>query len=59
MEDNYIYCPMVDKDIEDIDCIENRDVVDGLLPEKSLPNIYKKKNNWKELCKNCKWHSYQ
>ena len=37
MNDRYVFCPLVDRKIEDIDCVENRDVVDGMIVESSLP----------------------
>lgn len=59
MEDNrFVFCPLAEEEIEDIDCIENRDVVDGMIAESSLPDKYKRKKTWKEICKKCKWHSY-
>ena len=56
--ENEIHCPMVDKLIDIGDCIENVDVVDGLIIESSLPSEYKKKPNWKEICKKCKYHKF-
>nr|DAZ69360.1 MAG TPA: hypothetical protein [Caudoviricetes sp.] len=58
MKNNTILCPLVDDIIEDIGCIENRDVVDEMIAEESLPNKYKRKSNWKEICRKCKWHNY-
>lgn len=58
MEGNTILCPLVDDIIEDIECIENRDAVDEMITEESLPNKYKRKSNWKEICRKCKWHNY-
>ena len=58
MEGNTILCPLVDDIIEDIECIENRDVVDEMITEESLPNKYKRKSNSKEICRKCKWHNY-
>lgn len=58
MEDNNVLCPLVDNSIEAIDCIENRDVVDGMIAEESLPDKYKRKSDWKEICRKCKWHNY-
>ena len=43
MDDRWVFCPLMDRKIEDIDCIENRDVVDGMIIESSMPNEYKKK----------------
>lgn len=58
MDDRFVYCPLVNRKIEDIDCIENRDIVDDMIIELSLPDEYKRKKNWRDICKNCKWHSY-
>ena len=58
MDDRFIQCILVDKKIEDVDCIENREIVDGNLCEESLPEEYKTKVDWKNICKNCKWHNY-
>lgn len=55
---NKIPCPLVDEKITPGDCIENIDIVDGLIIESSLPDQYKQKENWKEICKNCKYHEY-
>ncbi len=57
MEDN-VYCPMIDGEIDIADCIENVDVVDGLIIENSLPQKYKQKKDWKEICKKCKYYNY-
>ena len=56
--DDKILCPMVDKEIDDIDCIENRDVADGVITIDSIPKEYTLKQNWKDICKNCKYHNY-
>lgn len=49
---------MVDKLISVDDSIENVDVVDGLIIDNSLPDEYKQKPNWKEICKKCKYHEF-
>ncbi len=53
-----VQCPLVDAEIEDIECIENRDVVEQLIVESSMPEKYKQKVDWKEICKKCKYHNY-
>lgn len=58
MDDHMVRCPLVDDEIEDIDCIENRDVVDEVITEDSLPVRFRQKDNWIEICKKCKWHNY-
>lgn len=55
---NYVRCPLVDRKIEAIDCIENSDAVDGMLKKDSVPNCYKEKADWEEICKKCEWHNY-
>lgn len=57
MEDK-IFCPLIDKDIIVADCVENTAVVDKLLKEDSLPKKFKQKENWREICKNCKYYDY-
>lgn len=54
----YVKCPVLDKLIENIDCIENRDAVDGNIVEKYLLDGFKEHENWKDQCKNCRWHNY-
>lgn len=53
-----VFCPLVDEIITDIDCIENRDIVDGMFTMSCLPDKYKEKKDFMEICKNCKWHNY-
>ena len=52
MEDKII-CPLVDVKIDIIDCMENRDIKEDFIPEK-----YKQKEDWKEICKNCQYYNY-
>ena len=56
--DNFVKCPLVDELIENIDCIENRDAVDGMIKKDNVPDRFKAKVDWKEICKKCKWHNY-
>lgn len=55
---DYVMCPLVDQEIENIDCIENSDAVDGMIKKESVPDRFKKKTDWEEICKQCKWHGY-
>lgn len=52
-----VLCPLVNRMIDAIDCIENVDVVNGLIKESCLPEEYKIEN-YKEICKACQWHEY-
>jgi len=55
---DFVLCPLVDENIEPIDCIENSDAVDGILKKETVPKRFKKKPNWEEICEKCKWHGY-
>jgi hypothetical protein len=58
MEDNTVRCPLVDEVIDDIECIETSDAVKEILKEESVPSKFKAKSNWKDICKQCKYHNY-
>ena len=53
-----VECPVLKKIIKDIDCIENRDIVDGNLDERFIPEGFKERRDWKGACRACKWHEY-
>ena len=53
---NFVLCPLVDTEIENIDCIENSDDVDGINKKDKLQERFKKKPNWEKICEKCKWH---
>ena len=36
---NFVLCPLVDTEIENIDCIENSDAVDGILKKDTVPEL--------------------
>ena len=55
MEDT-IRCPMIDEMIDASECVENVDIVDGLVIETSMPEKFKVKKDWKNICMNCKYH---
>lgn len=57
-EPDFVMCPLVGQKIENVDCIENSDAVDGIIRKDSVPERFKKKSDWEEICKNCKWHGY-
>lgn len=54
-----VFCPLVDELIEDFDCIENIDVVDGAIIEETMPKRFIQKKNWKDICKKCQWHEFK
>lgn len=53
MNNDTVLCPLTGKNISIDDCMENREVKENFIPPK-----YKKKENWKEICKNCRYHNY-
>ena len=55
---DFVMCPLVDENVESVDCIENSDAVDGIVKKETVPKRFKKKPNWGEICKECKWHGY-
>ncbi|PWN00720.1 MAG: hypothetical protein DBX37_00505 [Massilioclostridium sp.] len=50
------FCPLVDKEIQDIECIENQDCVDGIININSMPEKFKKKKKYIDICKKCQYH---
>lgn len=55
---DYVMCPLVDQEVKSVDCIENADAVDGIIQKENVPDRFKKKPGWEEICKKCKWHEY-
>ena len=53
MNDDKIFCPLVEKKIDIVDCMENCDIKDEYIPPE-----YKEKANWKEICSKCKYRKY-
>lgn len=49
---DFVLCPLVDTEIENIDCIENSDTVDGMIKKDTIPERFKKKPNWEKYVKN-------
>lgn len=48
-----VRCPLVDRFIEDIDCLENTSIA-----ESSIPAEYKQKPDWKNICQKCPFRDY-
>lgn len=44
------FCPLIDAYTTPVDCMENRET-----KEETIPDEYKQKKNWKEICKVCKY----
>ena len=57
-EHDRVMCPLVEEMIENIDCIENSDAVDGLIKKSSVPDRFKRKPEWENICMECQWLNY-
>ena len=53
-----IKCPLVDIMIEENNCLENSMIVAGFMDENTMIGRFKEKENWREICKNCKNYSF-
>lgn len=54
---NEVLCPLVDEKIDIADCIENSDTADGVIKPDHMPERFIKKEDWRNICKNCKYHN--
>lgn len=52
-KNSFIFCPLVEREIDIVDCMENRDT-----KEEVIPLEYKVKTNWKEICESCPYQDY-
>lgn len=55
---NGLQCPLVDFMIEKSNCLENAMIVSGFMDENAMISRFKEKENWKEICRNCKNYSF-
>lgn len=52
-----IICPLTDDEIDSADCLENTDIIDGFISDEThIPDEFKVKPNYKEICKKCEYH---
>ena len=49
-----IMCPLIERKILSNICMENTMAVAGFMDENMVVNKFKEKENWKEICQNCK-----
>lgn len=50
-------CPLIDDTIDAIDCVENTDIIDEFVSDEThIPEKFKVKDNYKEICKKCPNH---
>lgn len=53
-----VMCPMIDEIIDSYICVGIRDIPAGLFKLECMPDRFKKKDNWIEICKACEWHDF-
>ncbi len=53
-----VECPVLKVEIDDIDCIENREIVDGNHGGRFFPDGFDKTDGFESICKGCRWHVY-
>ena len=56
---NYVMCPLINEEIEAIDCIVVSDCAEGLLKETAIKIDYTLQKEWKKICKNCENRRYR
>lgn len=56
IKDKLIQCPLANEKVDIGFCVVTQDVVDNMLKERVLPEKYRQKHKWKEICKNCQYY---
>lgn len=51
-----IRCPLVNEEIEVGECVTTVDVCDGFVKERVLDQRILKNEDWKDVCRKCKYH---
>lgn len=51
-------CPLINKKILNSVCVENAMAVEGFLDDNNIISVFKEKENWKEICKNCRYFNF-
>ncbi len=46
-------CPLIDRHISIDECMENREI-----KEKFIPEEFKEKEQWKDICQKCKYYDF-
>mgnify|MGYP004662752327 FL=1 len=52
-----IICPLTDSEMEIGDCVICSDVAAGMLKENCIEEKYRKKDDWREICRKCEYHN--
>ncbi len=51
-----IDCPLTDSEIDIGECVATVDACDGAVQEQILSPIILKQDDWKEICRACRYH---
>ena len=54
MQSEKMYCPIIDKKIDDEICIDVAHVAEDFHPERFAPQEFRTVQNYKEICQKCK-----
>ncbi len=57
MGENRIICPLINKEISDDDCYDVCLVANKMLKPSAIPEMFTQKEDFREVCKNCKNHN--
>ena len=56
MTNDTIECPLIDEPIEIGACVIYSDIAGGMIKERCLPDKFKVKSDWRDICNNYKYH---
>lgn len=51
-----VKCPLVNREIEEGECVVTVDVCECMIKETVLSNEITEQKNWREICKKCEYH---
>ena len=51
-----IKCPLVNREIDEGECVVTVDACDGMIKEHILSKQITEQKNWKDTCKKCVYH---
>lgn len=53
-----VLCPIINREIGDLNCDDISNVVDGGHPERFTPEEIRAVTKWREICQNCAHNGY-
>lgn len=51
-----IRCPLVNRKIEEGECVVTVDVCEGMIKERVLSKEITEQKNWRDICRKCEYH---